>query len=190
MRVGTLFEPETAAFLDRHFVLVRHNQLPQLYCGDGIDVSKKYSPEQLATAVDGSGGGNVRSYFCTADGRVINYVAGRWSPEKFLREARWALKHKDRGLADLSKAHDKLGTSYQRSRDREIPPAEMEWATNAAVADHDNATRQRAAVIRRHAMAYNRMIRSHREAHTILLRDVMEVLRKVEQEIYTKGALG
>jgi hypothetical protein len=37
-------------------------------------------------------GGNVASYFCTADGEVIHIVAGPVSAEILLREARWAVE--------------------------------------------------------------------------------------------------
>ena len=35
-------------------------------------------------------GGNVASYFCTADGDVLHIIAGPVSPHVFLREASWA----------------------------------------------------------------------------------------------------
>jgi hypothetical protein len=35
-------------------------------------------------------GGNVASYFCTPDGRVLHAIAGPVRGEAFLREARWA----------------------------------------------------------------------------------------------------
>jgi len=37
-------------------------------------------------------GGNVASYFCTADGRVIHVVAGPVNADVLLREARWAVE--------------------------------------------------------------------------------------------------
>jgi hypothetical protein len=37
-------------------------------------------------------GGNVASYFCTADGRVLHAIAGPVDAAAFLREARWALE--------------------------------------------------------------------------------------------------
>ena len=36
-------------------------------------------------------GGNVASYFCTPDGRVLHAVAGPVDARRFLREARWAV---------------------------------------------------------------------------------------------------
>ena len=35
-------------------------------------------------------GGNVASYFCTADGEVLHILPGPIDPHTFLREARWA----------------------------------------------------------------------------------------------------
>jgi hypothetical protein len=37
-------------------------------------------------------GGNVASYFCTPDGRVLHAVAGPVDAATFLREARWAVE--------------------------------------------------------------------------------------------------
>ena len=36
-------------------------------------------------------GGNVASYFCTPDGRVIDAVAGPVGADKLLAEAKWAV---------------------------------------------------------------------------------------------------
>jgi hypothetical protein len=44
-------------------------------------------------------GGNVASYFCTADGRVLDAVAGPVDAATLLREARWVVETKN--LADL-----------------------------------------------------------------------------------------
>jgi hypothetical protein len=37
-------------------------------------------------------GGNVASYFCTPDGRVLDVIAGPVDAATFLREARWAVE--------------------------------------------------------------------------------------------------
>jgi hypothetical protein len=37
-------------------------------------------------------GGNVATYFCTPDGRVLHAVAGPVQADKLLREARWAVE--------------------------------------------------------------------------------------------------
>jgi hypothetical protein len=37
-------------------------------------------------------GGNVASYFCTADGRVLHAVPGPVNADTLLREARWAVE--------------------------------------------------------------------------------------------------
>ena len=44
--------------------------------------------------IDGSQkqGGNVASYFCTADGRVLHVVAGPVSADTLLKEARWVVE--------------------------------------------------------------------------------------------------
>jgi hypothetical protein len=37
-------------------------------------------------------GGNVASYFCTADGRVLHAIAGPVDAETLLRESKWVLE--------------------------------------------------------------------------------------------------
>src|SRR5580765_3384493 len=37
-------------------------------------------------------GGNVASYFCTPDGRVLHVIAGPVNAKEFLREARWVVE--------------------------------------------------------------------------------------------------
>jgi len=45
-------------------------------------------------------GGNVASYFCTADGRVLHAVPGPVNAETLLREARWAVETHKLGLLE------------------------------------------------------------------------------------------
>jgi hypothetical protein len=55
-------------------------------------------------------GGNVASYFCTPDGRVLHAVAGPVDAAVFLREARWAVDtHK---LAQLEHRDDPAGVRH------------------------------------------------------------------------------
>ena len=49
-------------------------------------------------------GGNVASYFCTPDGRVLHAVAGPVDGPTLLREARWVVE--TRKLADLEATDD------------------------------------------------------------------------------------
>jgi hypothetical protein len=53
------------------------------------------SYQKVATftiAGDQKQGGNVASYFCTPDGKVLHAVAGPADAAAFLREARWAVE--------------------------------------------------------------------------------------------------
>ena len=59
-------------------------------------------------------GGNVASYFCTPDGRVIHAVTGPVSAEQLLHEARWALDVYD----ELRDYLDAASTAFlERPRD-------------------------------------------------------------------------
>src|SRR5262249_15427327 len=61
-------------------------------------------------------GGNVASYFCTPDGRVLHAVAGPVDAKTLLREARWVvdaykLVQQEQRAGD---DHDKLRTTFAR----------------------------------------------------------------------------
>jgi hypothetical protein len=55
-------------------------------------------------------GGNVASYFCTPDGRVLHAVAGPVNADTFLREARWAGEAYKLGQLETRDDGDKLRT--------------------------------------------------------------------------------
>lgn len=59
-------------------------------------------------------GGNVASYFCTPDGRVVHAVAGPVSPSELLAEAQWAVENYKRADGNderLGEAHRMFGAS-------------------------------------------------------------------------------
>jgi hypothetical protein len=66
--------------------LVWHNQSPELYAERGEQ--EKPTEAQVAAYPEGGGGGNVRTFFCSADGNVVTYLEGFWQPASFLREAK------------------------------------------------------------------------------------------------------
>ena len=55
-------------------------------------------------------GGNVASYFCAADGRVLHVVAGPVNAQTLLKEARWVVQTVEAALAE----HEKKGTSFKQ----------------------------------------------------------------------------
>jgi hypothetical protein len=193
MRVVTLFEPATQQFLSEHFVLVTHNQMPELYCSSStIDatVSNAYPSEQLAAAHEGAGGGNVRSFFCTADGRVVNYVAGFWGPSRFLAEANWSLDRMRTDAATTARDHREQIDDYERQRDAIATPDEVaKLATALTQGSSGNATQETLATIRK-VKALNRLARSHRESQPLLHQPIRSVLQQIEDDIYIKGQLG
>jgi hypothetical protein len=70
--VNALTDPQVGRYLNRHFV----------------SAYQKVATFQLNGAQ--KQGGNVASYFCTANGLVLHAVAGPTDSGTFLREARWA----------------------------------------------------------------------------------------------------
>jgi hypothetical protein len=92
-------------------------------------------------------GGNVASYFCTADGRVIHAVGKNINAEKLLKEARWALDLYARARADapdkpakqaeiIQLAHlEELGTTvddFRKMVKKELPQARKQYAGKVA----------------------------------------------------------
>jgi hypothetical protein len=69
--VNALADAEVGDYLNRHFVAAF-----QKVATFKIDAGQKQ-------------GGNVASYFCTPDGRVLHAVAGPVTSAAFLQEARW-----------------------------------------------------------------------------------------------------
>jgi hypothetical protein len=89
--VGALANPEVGSYLNRHFVS---------------------SFQKVATfrIVNGQKqGGNVASYFCAPDGRVLHAIAGPVDAATFLREAKWTVETARR-LVEESKA---TGTPFR-----------------------------------------------------------------------------
>lgn len=182
----TLLDQKTDEFLARNFVLLAHNQVPKLYTpGHSIE----YSDEQVARAIEGSGGANVRAYFCTADGRVVGYLSGMWGPVRFGDESRWALQHIDDDPQTLKVAHEKRGKEYKQQRDKLAEPAIVDALIQAPV-PCEPSEKKAAGDLLRKVSAFNRLIRSHDESEILLDQHIGEVLRNVEEEVYTKGALG
>ena len=77
----------------------------------------KYLNEHFASAFQKVGtfrivngqkqGGNVASYFCAQDGRVLHVIAGPVDAQTLLREARWVVETVKSSLAET-----KNGTSF------------------------------------------------------------------------------
>jgi hypothetical protein len=80
--VNALASPEVGKYLNEYFVS---------------------SFQKVATfrIVDGQKqGGNVASYFCAPDGRVLHAVAGPVNADTLLREARWVVETTRKAMAD------------------------------------------------------------------------------------------
>jgi hypothetical protein len=99
MRTVTFADLDVVDRVKKNFVAVWHNQSPELY-SSGPAKQEKYTTDQVRAYPQGGGGGNVRSYFCTPDGKVLYYLEGFWTKERYLAEAGFA-----RDLADKGRKH-------------------------------------------------------------------------------------
>jgi hypothetical protein len=82
LRVNALANPEVGKFLNEHFIS---------------------SFQKVATFKIVGGqkqGGNVASYFCAPDGRVLHVIAGPVDSATFLREAKWVVDTTKRAIAE------------------------------------------------------------------------------------------
>lgn len=148
----TLADPEVADFLREHFVLVQHNQLPELYCNNTVDPGvDRYPGDQVDRCPEGAGGGNIRAYVCSPHGIVRGLTLGYWQRDRWLAE-----------LNDLD--HTSAIAAHTKLRD--------------------------AATERRDIAAQNIFIRGHQEAFADFGKPIGDVLRRIENEIYTKGQIG
>src|SRR5262249_37566088 len=60
-------------------------------------------------------GGNVASYFCTPDGRVLHAVAGPVDAATLLREARWAVEAHKLGVLEAGGEPGRLRAFFHRA---------------------------------------------------------------------------
>ena len=62
-------------------------------------------------------GGNVASYFCAPDGRVLHVVAGPVNSATLLKEARWVVETTKKAMADAKND----GAKFKASSARPMP---------------------------------------------------------------------
>jgi hypothetical protein len=94
--VNALANPEVGTFLNKHFVS---------------------SFQKVATfqIVNGQKqGGNVASYFCAPDGRVLHCVAGPVDGATMLREAKWVVDSVKRAMEENKKTEVPFKTLFRR----------------------------------------------------------------------------
>lgn len=60
-------------------------------------------------------GGNVASYFCTADGRVLHSIAGPVNADVLLREARWIVETSKLAQLDGAKSEAQVKTFWRKA---------------------------------------------------------------------------
>jgi hypothetical protein len=94
--VGALANPEVGAFINQHFVS---------------------SFQKVATfqIVNGQKqGGNVASYFCAPDGRVLHCIAGPVDAATMLREARWVVDSVKKAMEESKKTEVPFKALFRR----------------------------------------------------------------------------
>src|SRR5947207_829302 len=97
-RTVTFADLDVVEYLKKHFVVVWHNQSPEIYAQPGQQENP--SPETAKAYPEGGGGSNVRSYFCNSSGEVLCSLEGYWSPQRYLAESKFAA-----GLESKVKPH-------------------------------------------------------------------------------------
>ena len=161
----TLPDPEVASRLAKNYVLALHNQLPELYCNNTVDPGvNNYPGDMVDRCPEGAGGGNIRTYVCTPDGRVLHLTLGYWKKDRFLAE----LDHAEEVYA-LRDEPEKARRSHARcSRNHQLK------RTGGPLAQAQD----------------NMFLRSHGEAIDDFGKPIVEVLNRIEDEIYLLGRIG
>lgn len=160
----TLSDPEVKRAIEKRWVSTWHNQCPGLYCNNTADSRKPipYPPEQLETVHEGAGGGNIRLFFCDPDGRIVHCVTG------FLDDCRL--------LAEEEFAREQLPRTEEQRRNWCKGWERMCWYSSRPL-----------------GLPYQDEVDAHRARNLGSVphgRDVWEVLREIEDNVYKKGAIG
>lgn len=107
--------------MNDRFVLYWTNQIPGLYCATNVDArAKNFPDEMVAKCPEGAGGGNVRFFTCTPEGRLQDCLLGYWGKATLLRE-----------LAE----HDRAHPSEKRETQANLLKRSHEYARSHAGED-------------------------------------------------------
>ncbi len=178
MRADTLAAAEVVGTLDSHFIIAWHNLLPELYgkASPTAAAPPRYTPENVRAVPEGSGGGNIRVYFCTPQGRVVHETIGYWKQHAFLGEVRVALDL-------LSQSRDQA-ERFHRERQRALTgQQEAALAALASQPERNDPEVRRAALL-------GLRLRAAAAIRQDLYVDVEVLMDRRREEVYTKGAVG
>ncbi|MEK7717143.1 MAG: hypothetical protein AAB385_00655 [Planctomycetota bacterium] len=171
----TFSDPATQEFLSRNFVCAKVNLVPGLLLGN----ASHHSEELLAQFPEGGGGGNVRSVFCTPDGRIISEVKGFWRPERYLDEAERTRSVASASREEVVAFHEKHVLLH--TLERQVEEADRAKLTEPEPKPSPSARR---------IAALNRMRRSHEESIELIHVPVETYLDRIADEVWTKGNVG
>ena len=94
--MGALANPEVGAFINKHF----------------ISSFQKVATFQIVNGQ--KQGGNVASYFCAPDGRVLHCVAGPVDAATMLREAKWVVDSVKKAMEESKKTEVPFKSLFRR----------------------------------------------------------------------------
>jgi hypothetical protein len=174
--VVTLHDPEVIRSLNSDFVVAWSNLVPELYGNTDPNAPPpaSYDKKAVETAPEGTGGGNVRAYFCTPAGKIVHLTMGYWKPERFLAEAKLA--------RELLSQRETAACATQAQRRAELQ-AEFDKAKAAVTSPSD---RDAILTLARCGLR----LRAADELLPDLFADIAAVLDRRREEVYTKGAVG
>ncbi len=153
-------------------------------------------------------GGNVASYFCTPDGRVIHAVGGPVSPQKLLAEAQWTVSTYEQVLAAAPDDRQRQAMIVQEAHLSELHASRADFEREIqqqfvrAREEYANKLKERAKQGRAWSRGYDRdhdliapelMARrwtaerfSGDKAHQILAAEPLAPLVQVEERLFEK----
>ena len=94
MRTVTFADIDLVTKINSTVIPVWNNQNPQAALGlkNAAAIQPKPTRQQIDVYPQGGGGGNMRAYFCTPEGKVFHYVQGYWSSKNFANEIAFAIE--------------------------------------------------------------------------------------------------
>ena len=102
MRVNALANEQVGKFLNEHFV----SSFQKVATFKIVGAQKQ--------------GGNVASYFCAPDGRVLHCIAGPVDANTFLREAKWVIDNTKKAMKDANGDGAKFKAYFRTAHARKL----------------------------------------------------------------------
>jgi hypothetical protein len=188
MRTVTFADPKLVRLMNDSVVAVWNNQNPT--AAFNFQVAAARQPKPTAQQIDaypaGGGGGNMRAYFCTPEGRVIHFVQGYWPAKQMAEEVRFALARFE-AVRDMST--DALKPALMKQIDTAIVEIAREQAKLVRTQPAEFTKPVRLSSVRRHHAALGLRVTSYQAAKGVYGQDIKAVLTMLMRQNLMLGVI-